>query len=212
MRFRMNQKDGKTLKIKLLLLFFLLLFGCATAPIKTYDETVSEWKSYEDVAKWMSGHFSYDKRRFDETMSESRSYKTWPSVRTPKETFELKSGVCFDAERFAKETLNRIDPSYEAEIVFILRDTYPHFACSFQKDGKLYIMDYGASYQSLIGVHGPYNSLGEYWKFLELNGPAGVKIRNVKFGWPKEMEKQLKQEKALGSGFSIVLQIKGDIA
>jgi hypothetical protein len=192
MRFRMNQKGGKTPKIKLLLLFFLILFCCATAPIKTYDETVSEWKSYKDVAKWMSSYFSYDMRRFDESMSEWRSYKKYLSIRTPQETFELKSGVCFDATRFAKETLNRIDPSYEAEIVFIVRDIHPHFACSFQKDGKLYIMDYGATYQSLIGVHGPYNSLGEYWKFLELNGPPGVKIRNVKFGWPKGMEKHVK--------------------
>src|SRR4030066_1727302 len=99
MRFRINQKGGKTLKIKLLLLFFLLLFGCATAPIKTYDETVSEWKSYKDVAKWMSRHFSYDMERYKESMKKQAFDNPMP-VRTPKETFELKSGVCFDAARF----------------------------------------------------------------------------------------------------------------
>ena len=58
-----------------------------------------------------------------------------------------------------------------------------------QKDGKLYIMDYGASYRSLIGVHGPYNSLEDYKKFLERNGPPELKILSVTFGWPKSMGK-----------------------
>jgi hypothetical protein len=178
-------------KLKLLPLFLLILLGCATFSQKNYDETVSEWKSYEDVEKWMKRYFSYDMRRFNESIYEWKSFKKPTSVRKPKETFELRSGVCFDAARFVKETLNRIDPSYEAEIVFIVRDTHHHFACSFRKDGKLYIMDYGATYQSLRGVHGPYNSLIEYRKFLEMNSPVGVKILNVKFGWPKDFEKYL---------------------
>jgi hypothetical protein len=53
-------------------------------------------------------------------------------------------------------------------------------------------MDYGASYRSLIGVHGPYNSLEDYKKFLERNGPPGLKILYVTFGWPKRMERLVK--------------------
>ena len=185
MKFKICQKEARRFKLKLLSLFFLILFGCATVPTKTYDETVSEWKSYKDVAKWMSWHFSYDMKRFKEKYSIE-------SVRTPQETFELKSGVCFDAARFTKETLNRIDPSYEAEFVFIRREIVDHYVCSFKKDGKLYIMDYGASYRSLIGVHGPYNSFEEYKKFLERNGPPGLKILSVTFGWPEWMEKLVK--------------------
>jgi hypothetical protein len=181
MEFQINQKGLGTLKFKVLLLFFLILFGCATVPTKTYDETVSEWKSYKDVAKWMSRHFSYDMEKF----KKKYSYDNPMPVRTPPKTFELKSGVCFDAARFAKETLNRIDPSYEAEIVFIYRENIDHFVCSFKKDGKLYIMDYGASYRRLIGVHGPYNSLEDYKKFVERNGPPDQKVLSVTFGWPK---------------------------
>ena len=127
MKFQINQKGGGTLKLKFLLLFFLILFSCATVPTKNYDETVSEWKSYKDVAKWMSRHFSYDMKKF----KAEYSYDNPMLIRTPKETFELKSGVCFDAARFAKETLNRIDPSYEAEIVFIHREILDHYVCSF---------------------------------------------------------------------------------
>ena len=88
-------------------------------------------------------------------------------------TFQLKSEVCFDAARFAKEALNRIDPSYEAEIVFIRRENIDHVVCSFKKDGKLYIMDYGASNRNLIGVHGPYHSIEGYKKFHDRNVPPG---------------------------------------
>jgi len=192
MRFRINQKDSGALKLKLLLLFFLILFGCATVPTKTYYETVSEWKSYKDVAKWMRLHFSFDMERNKEANEKRLTFDNPIPVRTPKETFELKSGVCFDAARFAKETLNRINPSYEAEIVHIAREPHGHYVCSFKKDGKLYIMDYGASYISLIGVHGPYNSLEEYKKFHERNGPPNFKILSIKFGWPEWMKKAIK--------------------
>ena len=191
MKFQINQKGGGTLKLKLWLLFFLILFGCATVPIKTYDEKASEWKSYKDVAKWMSLHYSYDWKRLKEA-GETYTYDNPMPVRTPKETFELKSGLCWDAARFAKETLNRTDPSYEAEIVFIHRENIDHFVCSFKKDSKLYIMDYGASYRSLIGVHGPYNSLEEYKKFVERNGPPDLKVLSVTFGWPEGMKKAIK--------------------
>jgi hypothetical protein len=189
MEFQINQKGLGTLKFKVLLLSFPILFACATVPTKTYDETVSEWKSYKDVAKWMRWNFSYDMEKF----KKKYTYDNPMPVRTPQKTFELKSGVCFDAARFAKETLNRIDPSYEAEIVFIYRENIDHFVCSFKKDGKLYIMDYGASYRPLIGVHGPYNSLEDYKKFVERNGPPDLKVLSVTFGWPNQTKKTEKR-------------------
>lgn len=191
MKLQIKRKGGGTLKLKLLPLCFLILFGCATVPTKTYDETVSEWKSYKDVGKWMSLYFSYDMERYKESIKNHTLENPMP-VRTPKDTFELKSGLCFDAARFAQETLNRINPSYEAEIVYIAREPHSHFACSFKKDGKLYIMDYGASYRSLIGVHGPYNSLEDYKKFHERNGPPNFKILAIKYGWPEWMKKAIK--------------------
>ena len=130
----------------------------------------------------MNLYFSYDVKRLEEAL-EKHGYGM--PVRTPQETFELKSGVCFDAARFAQETLNRIDPSYEAEVVFMdCRPFVNHFVCSFRKDGKLHIMDYGIRARNLIGVHGPYNSLEEYKKFYEWNHPRMPKVRSITFGWP----------------------------
>jgi hypothetical protein len=190
MNFKINQKYIVKFRFLVLPIFIVVLFACAFVPTKTYEETVFEWKSYKDLAKWMNWHFTYDMRR--------REAGFPIPVRTPEETFELKSGVCFDAARFAKETLNRIDPSYEAEIVYIHRIWYIqrennfHFVCSFKKDGKLYIIDYGTTDRSLIGVHGPYNSLEEYKKFIEWNGPPGLKVLSVTFGWPHFLERFVK--------------------
>lgn len=192
MKSKINQKDIVKFGSLILTIFILILFACATVPVKTYEETVSQWKSYKDVAKWMSWHFSYDMKRLKEGI-EKHTYDNPMPVRTPKETFELKSGVCWEAARFAKETLNRVDPSYEAEIVFLDREgLVDHYVCSFKKDGKLYIMDYGTPSRSLIGVHGPYNSLEEYKKFFEWNDPSRLKILSITFGWPEWKKKVIK--------------------
>ncbi|HYA92808.1 MAG TPA: hypothetical protein VEK32_15080, partial [Thermodesulfobacteriota bacterium] len=61
------------------------------APEKTYNETVSEWKSYEDLVKWMENDFSFDKERYEKFEG------TLPVPRTPQETFQLKSGIYIDA-------------------------------------------------------------------------------------------------------------------
>ena len=184
---QINQKETRRFKLKFLFFFFLFLFGCVTIPVKTYEETVSQWKSYEDVAMWMKQSFSYDNEKL-EKHGQKRKEGGLP-VNTPQETFELKLGICQDAARFVKEALNHIDPSYEAEVVFIRRrPDFPwnHYVCSFKKDGKLYIMDYGlpsSRYRILMGVHGPYNSLEEYKKFFEENDPDRSKVRSITFGW-----------------------------
>jgi len=145
------------------------------APEKTYDETVSEWKSYQDLAKWMENHFSFDKERY------GKFEGTLPVPRTPEETFQLKSGIYVDAAMFSKETLNRINPSYKAQIVVLIIRPYGsnHYACSFRKDGRLFIMDYGTPYKEVNGVHGPYSSLEEYKKFYEKHHPMKGKIESI---------------------------------
>ena len=182
MKFQANQKKTRWLNFKLLTIFFLILIACATVPKKTYEEKISEWKSYKDVAKWMSWNFSYDMARLKEVKGKD------PNIvrpRSPQKTFELKSGVCFDAAVFAIKTLNRIDPSYEAEIVFMERDDGNHYVCSFKKGGELYIMDFGTSIKSVAGVHGPYNSLKEYKRFFEISYPRQTTIKSISFGWPE---------------------------
>jgi hypothetical protein len=168
---QLNQTRIIRFKIKCLPIFILFLFACAIIPIKTYDETVSRWKSYKDLKKWMEKDFSLDTERF------KRFEGTLPPPRTPEETFKLKSGIYIDAAIFAKETLNRIDPFYQAKIVVLLLGRGAnHYACSFKKEGKLFIMDYGTPYKTMVGVHGPFNSLGEYKVFFEKNHPV---IKNV---------------------------------
>jgi len=159
------------------------------APKKNYEETVSEWKSYKDVAAWMGKNFSYDAARAREAM---RNFPSM-SVRTAKETFDLKSGVCWDAARFVKETLDRIDPSYEAQIVYIQNRPadVDHYVCSFKIENKLYIMDYGTYYKNMAGTHGPFDSLEDYKSFYEKNHPKVKKVNSISYGWPPHIKDKL---------------------
>jgi hypothetical protein len=147
------------------------------APEKTYDETVSEWQSYQDLVKWMENDFSFDRERYE------KFERTLPVPRTPEKTFQLKSGIYIDAAMFAKETLNRMNPSYKAQIVILIIRPYGfnHYVCSFKKDGKLFIMDYGTPYKEVTGIHGPYNSLEEYKKFYEKHDPMKREIEAISY-------------------------------
>jgi hypothetical protein len=147
------------------------------APEKTYDETVFEWKSYQDLMKWMERDFSFDVERY------KRFEGTLPIPRTPKETFQLKSGIYIDAAMFLKENLNRINPSYKAQIVILIIRPYGfnHYVCSFRMDGKLFIMDYGTPYKEVTGIHGPYSSLEEYKIFYEKHHPMKGEIEAITY-------------------------------
>ena len=147
------------------------------SPTKAYSETVSQWKSYQDVVGWMEKVFSFDAGRFEKFAG------TLPPPRTAGETFKLGSGIYIDAAHFIKETLNRIDPSYQATIVVILIRPYVnnHYVCSFKKDGRVYIMDYGTPYKTVTGLHGPYNSLEEYKEFYERNHPIKRHVEAVTY-------------------------------
>ena len=144
---------------------------------KTYEETVFEWKSYEDLVKWMENDFSLDKERYEKFEG------TLPIPRTPEKTFQLKSGIYIDAAMFLKETLNRINPSYKAQIVILIIRPYGfnHYVCSFRKDGKLFIMGYGTPYKEVTGIRGPYNSLDEYKRFYEEHHPMKGKIEAITY-------------------------------
>jgi len=147
------------------------------APEKTYDETVSGWKSYQDLVKWMENDFSFDKERY------KKFEGTLPVPRTPEETFQLESGIYIDAAMFSKETLNRINPSYKAQIVILIIRPYGfnHYVCSFRKDGKLFIMDYGTPYKEVTGIHGPYSSLEEYKRFYQKHHPMKGEIEAITY-------------------------------
>jgi len=144
---------------------------------KTYAETGSQWKSYQDLVRWMEKEFSLDLDRF------KRYEGKFPPPRTPEETFHLRSGIYVDATVLAKETLNRINPSYKARIVVIIMRPYGynHYVCSFRDGGKIWIMDYGTPYREVTGLLGPYNSLEEYRVFYEKNHPSKRRIEAVTY-------------------------------
>ena len=143
---------------------------------KGYVETVSGWKSYEDLIRWMEKEFSFDAERY------KKFEGTLPPPRSAEETFQLRSGIYIDVATFAKATLNRINPSYKAQVVVIIMRPYRynHYVCSFKKDGKIFIMDYGTPYKALTGVHGPYNSLEEYKKFYEAHQPVKRHVESIR--------------------------------
>lgn len=144
---------------------------------RSYSETVSAWKSYKEFARWMEKEFTLDLDRF------KRYEGKFPPPRTPEETFDLRSGIYVDATVLAKETLNRINPSYKARIVVIIMRPYGynHYVCSFRDGGKIWIMDYGTPYREVTGLFGSYNSLEEYRIFYEKNHPLKRKIEAVTY-------------------------------
>jgi Transglutaminase-like domain len=164
------------LKIKALLICLVLLSGCAMIPARSYDETVSRWKTHKDVERWMAKDFSLDTERL------RRFEGTLPPPRTPEETFKLKSGIDIDAAIFVKGALNRIDSSYQAKIVvLVILGGANHYVCSFLKEGNLFIMDYGMPYPSIVGVHGPFHSLEEYKRFFEKNHPTIKRVQAITY-------------------------------
>lgn len=140
-----------------------------------YEETVSRWTSCEDVADWFRANFVFYCDR------------NYPGRRlqSPGETFKYKRGACYDAAKFAIETLNKINPDYVATAVFVKNKagSFHHWAAAFKQNDGLYVMDYGAStkWMSMIGVHGPYDSLRDYETFLSSLNIEGFAVDSVEY-------------------------------
>lgn len=176
-----------SLLISVLLIFVLTQFACApvrvgTLPEKTqltksYEATVSKWRSYEDLVKWLERDFSFDMERY------KKFEGTLPAPRTPDETLYLKAGIYIDVAMFLKESLNRIHPSYKAQVVVLIvrPSRFNHYACSFKKEGKVFIMDYGTPYREITGIHGPYSSLEEYRTFYVKHHPLKRTVEAIRY-------------------------------
>lgn len=156
----------------------VFLTAQAAVSAASYEETVAQWTSYKDVAKWLDKYFSYDYVRAKTTGSHF-------NPRPPEQTFQLKSGVCHDGAAFAKDALNRINPAYNAKFVFV-KNAYGwphHWVTAFTVEGKLFIMDYaaGSQFQAMMGTHGPYESLKGYADFLSSLNIPGFKLELVEY-------------------------------
>ena len=181
----------KKLNLTCLIIFALCLtlISCASTQVRTYEEELTTWTSYKDVENWMDKYFTYDIPKYKKAIAKYAAGKPLAvPIKTPQETFQDRSGLCFDAAYFAQKTLNSINPSYEAEIVFIERRPYfkaNHVVCSFNNDGELYIMDYGVPKKTnRRGVFGPFASLDQYAEFHIRQHPELNRIKSISFGWP----------------------------
>jgi len=124
----------KLLGIVVLGLLFLVFFNTAFAGTQqnnengkttsSYEDAVSKWKSYKDVATWLNRNFVFDKNR--QKQIHKLLKKQGPSgliVRNPASLYEDNhNGYCGDSANFAIKSLNKIDPSYNARWVFIFND------------------------------------------------------------------------------------------
>jgi hypothetical protein len=153
---------------KLLIGILALIFSASVAAgaepkssALTYEETVARWKSPQDVAGWFKEYFTYDTFK----LMRKDHY-----LQTPVDTFQSKKGVCFDGANLVIDALNRINPGYNARFVFVKNamGQPQHWVAAFTEKGKLYIFDYAAGnkWYPMNGVHGPYESLKDYEKFI----------------------------------------------
>ncbi len=171
--------------LRVVTLFGLLcLSGFAGAT--PYEDALASWQSYEDVGNWLNSSFSFDKNR--QRTIQRRLKTQGPSgllVRGPAKLYKSRKGYCADAANFAIESVNRIDPSYNARWVFIRNEKGRphHWVAAFDHDGKLYIMDYGTGrkWRAMQGVHGPYASLEEYRTYLTSLDLPGFRAGKVVF-------------------------------
>lgn len=164
----------------------LVISSSGFASDSAYDQAVTGWQSHEDVGKWLNRNFSFDKDR-QKTM-QRRLKSEGPSgllARAPDKFFENSKGYCADSANFAQKSLNRIDPKYNARWVFVenAKGRPNHWVTAFDHNAKLYIMDYGAGekWRPMQGVHGPYDSLGEYRSFLASLSLPGFEVGDVVF-------------------------------
>ena len=164
-RIAMNNIISKALLACCLSVFYL------NAMAGGYQSALSEWKSHEDVARWLENNFEFDKKR--QKVIGKRLKADGPDgllYRNPASLYENSSGFCGDSVNFAIDALNSIDPAYNARPVFIWNDKGRpnHWVTAFDYQDKLYIMDYGTGrkWQAMQGTHGPYDSLNEYRNFL----------------------------------------------
>ena len=151
-----------------------------------YEQTISGWKSYQEVGEWLQKNFSFDKER--QKYIQMRLKKQGPEgvpARNPATLFSDSKGYCADAANFARQALNKIDPAHNARWVYIknARGKPNHWVTAFDYEGKLYIMDYGTGikWKEMQGVHGPYQSLDEYKAFLASLSVPGFEAGEVKF-------------------------------
>jgi hypothetical protein len=165
------------------LILFLLLFP-PPSWAETYDQWAANCRSYKDVAAWLNDNFRYDPDRSGESRTFGKVNKKPSAMKVNEETFRYRTGCSLEASLFARETLNRINPDYRAEIIHLSLDRSPvHYLCGFYLGERLFVMDYANPEESLLGTHGPFEDLNDYLqKFYLKRHRAPSKAIRCAFG------------------------------
>ena len=175
------------MKLTACMLVLSLSALCGHAMAGSYEDVIAGWKSHDDVSRWLSNNFTFEKSRQEQIAKRLKQQgPTGLLVRNPATLYEENHrGYCADSANFAITSLNRIDPAYNARWVFIRNDAGPpnHWVAAFDFEDKLYIMDYGPGkkWKAMQGVHGPYGSLDEYRAYLASLDLPDLKVGRVVF-------------------------------
>jgi hypothetical protein len=157
---------------KFMIVIILILGIAASVFAGPYEDWLATCKDYKCVAKWSEDNWRYDTGRLKYLLSLGKEKKF--STYSPRKTFTTKSGVCMDWAVFAKDSLNRINPSYKAEVLLYYKSDPPapiHCVTLFTENGKFLVMNYGTvRSDKKMGMWGPYNSLEKYIKDLKRFG------------------------------------------
>lgn len=143
-----------------------------------YNEWLSTCTDYKDVQNWFIGvDYTYDTPRLKGRLAGVDRI----GVYNPWQTFSRKKGICSDTAVFTKYSLNKINPDYKAEILYLDEPgRYDHYVCVFTVDNKLMVMDYGTP--KMKGLFGPYDKLEDFITFYR--EAKGKKVEHYHYGWP----------------------------
>jgi len=144
-------------------------------------------KDYRDVQSWLKNKFIYDFNRLYE--SHERVDKGLERIRakSPEVVLKEENGICYDAAVFSKYSLNKINPNYKAEIIYICvrKNKAAHVVCGFYLDGSLYIMDYGRGFTQYNGIYGPFENEKQFADRYILTHATYRDYEFCQFGWPQ---------------------------
>jgi hypothetical protein len=140
--------------------------AAANAP-KRYADALVQWRTPEDIARFVDATFEYDRARALALAEQPDARAARPAIHSPEAMFEKPQGVCIDLARFGVETLNRIDATYAARYVMIEfepvviegRSLRRHWVASFRRDGKLWVF---ADSRRPGHVAGPYENVDAF--------------------------------------------------
>ena len=141
----------------------------------SYNNALQQWSTIIQVNDWIKNNFSYDIERAKK-LAENGSDRGKVNIYLPSEFYQIKKGICVDLSRFTTETINKIDPSKNAQYLMIEFEP-------ITIDGKIIRKHWVAIYEDIKGYYvlgdskrpgyiaGPYKKVDdfiiEYQKYRE---------------------------------------------